>query len=461
MHRYLEILRLPPFAALWFGSTVSAIGDTLTWVALVWLTIDLGGVEAVAPLVVAYTAPVLIGGLVMGALLDRFDRRRLLMSVNAVLAVAVASIPVLAHLGSLEAGHLTLVAAAYGLLKMANWAGVPALIPALVPEWHLTTANALESATFGIAEIAGPAIAGVLIATIGGTNVLAVDAATYLLFVGVLARLRVPREPQLADGRSRTSLRPAFAFALRQPAIRATTLMYMVANVGEGIMLVLVPAIARRELGGGPAVYGILLSSFAVSVTAGAFAVGAVDWRWPLGRSIAVAQTLAGVAILGLAVATTVPAAALVLVVTGLLVSPLTVWAQTIRMRVTPPELRGRTFGLLRTLMQSTPPLGGLVAGAVLAGGGGVVPGVVLVAACFAVPGALGLVSRSLDERHTVAPYAPRDALAEADTRMVLHPAVPRGDDRGAVAPPGDQPRGREGLPLHGGGDRRDGGAER
>jgi MFS family permease len=256
-------------------------------------------------------------------------------------------------------------------------------------------------------------------------------------------------------------LRPVFAFAMRQPAIRATTLMYMIANVGEGILLVLVPTIARRELGGGPATYGILLSAFAVSVTVGAFAVGAIDWPWPLGRSIALAQALGGVAILGLIPVTSLATAVAVLVVVGLFVSPLTVWAQTIRMRVTPPELRGRMFGLLRTLMQSTPPLGGIIAGTVLANGGSVGPMVAAVGACFAVPGLVGLASTALDERHTVAPYAARDADPEARAGLVPDRPVPRRDDGGAVAATGDQPRGREGLPVHRGRDRRHGGAER
>jgi MFS family permease len=80
MRRYRELLGNRPFAALWTGSTVSAIGDAMTWVALVWLVIEMESVRAVGGLVVAYTAPVIAGGLAMGALLDRFDRRRVLVA---------------------------------------------------------------------------------------------------------------------------------------------------------------------------------------------------------------------------------------------------------------------------------------------------------------------------------------------------------------------------------------------
>jgi MFS family permease len=192
----------------------------------------------------------------------------------------------------------------------------------------------------------------------------------------------------------------------RQPAVLAITLMFMAVNVGEGMLLVLLPVFARRELGGDAATYGALLSSFALAVTAGSFVVGALEWRWTLGRSIAVAQVAGGVAFLGLAAAPSLAAAMAVLVVAGVLMSPMTIWAQTVRMRVIPPDMRGRVFGLLRTLMQSTPPLGGAISAAMLAGGRGIEPVVVLTTIVMAVPGAVGLVSPALADEHTRAPEA-------------------------------------------------------
>jgi MFS family permease len=355
----------------------------------------------VGGLVVASTAPVVVGGFAMGALLDRFDRRRVLIVVNLVLGCAVAAVPLLGLADLLRTWHLYVVAALYGLLKMANWAGVPSLIPSLVPERDLNTANAMESVSFGVADVAGPAIAGVLIAVLGGENVLAVDAATYLLFVGVLAGLRVPPERHGDEGVSRVALRPAFRVLRRQPAVLATTLMFMAFNVGEGMLLVLLPVFARRELGGDATTYGLLLSSFALAATAGSFVVGALSWRWTLGRSIAVAQAAAGFAFLGLAIAPGVAGAVIVVVVAGVLVSPMTIWAQTIRMRVIPPPLRGRTFGVLRTLMQSTPPIGGATAGLLLADGGAIGPAVVLMAVVMSVPGLVGLLAPALADEHT------------------------------------------------------------
>ena len=85
------------------------------------------------------------------------------------------------------------------------------------------------------------------------------------------------------------------------------------------------------------------------------------------------------------------------LLAAGLLISPLTIWAQTIRMRLVPEGMRGRVFGVLRTFMQATPPLGGAAAG-ILLGGPGVAATVVAMTAIMAVPGVVGLVTPALAE---------------------------------------------------------------
>jgi hypothetical protein len=141
----------------------------------------------------------------------------------------------------------------------------------------------------------------------------------------------------------------------------------------------------------------------AVGALVGSISVGGVAWLWPLGRSIAAAQLATGVSFLGLLLAPRLPAALALIATAGLLGSPLTVWAQTIRMRLIPPDLRGRVFSLLRTLMQSTPPIGGALAGMLLSGAG-VVPVVLVIGLAVGLPGALGLVVEDLAEGRTAVP---------------------------------------------------------
>jgi MFS family permease len=176
------------------------------------------------------------------------------------------------------------------------------------------------------------------------------------------------------------------------------------------MLTVVLPVYTRDVLAADAATYGLLVGTFTVGLLAGSLLIGAIRWRWTLGRSIAVMQVLSGSVILALLARPDVVGTLLTLALMGLAASPLTIWAQTIRMRLIPPDLRGRVFALLRTLMQSTQPIGGLVAGALLAGGG-LTPTLVAMAALIAVPGAVGVIHRSLGpdqvgERHEPAARA-------------------------------------------------------
>ncbi|HET7726200.1 MAG TPA: MFS transporter [Candidatus Limnocylindrales bacterium] len=409
--RYLRLLRRRDFALLWTGATLSLLGDGLTWIALVWLVLELGGGPgAVGVLVFWYTAPVVIGGLGAGVVLDRFDRRGVLIADNLVRGLAVASIPLAATFGQVTAPHVLAVAAVYGLLYMLSLAGVPALIPSIVPDDELDTANAMETVSFGIGGILGPAVGGLLIGAAGAATVLALDALSYLAFVACLAGMRGCQPAATAAGSAGHSVRADLAAALRfvlgQPTILAITVLFMAFNVGEGVLLVLLPVLARDVLRVGAEGYGVLAASFTGGLLLGATLVGAVRWPWPLGRSIAAAQLGAGAVLLALIGASSFAAAALVLAFAGLIASPLTIWAQTIRMRLIPPDMRGRVFALLRTTMQSTPPLGGMLGGSLLALGS-VEVAIAAIALLAALPAAVGLVHPAL-----AADPAPATALA-------------------------------------------------
>ena len=424
MNRYLTLLRRRDYALLWGGATVSALGDGMSFVALVWLLVERGGgADQIGILSAIYTAPVIVGGLVAGVILDRFDRRRVIAADNVIRGLAIASVPVAAALGMLTTGQLFVVAAIYGLLFMTSIAGIPSLIPTLVDEDELTTANAMESITYGIAGLIGPGLAGVVIAVLGATTVLAIDALTYGVFVVCLLVMQAPsaalaeepsiEAPAVAPAAVASGIGPAVRVVLGVPAILVITIMYMGLNIGGGISSVVIPIYAHDVLAGDSTTYGLILSVMTGGELLGLLVIGAVGWRWPLGRSIAAAATLSGL-ILGLMVLK--PGLVLTLVIlgaSGFTESSLTPWAQTIRMRLIPPHLRGRVFALLRTAMQSTRPIGAVVGGIILAGGD-VTLALALVSLLVLVPGAIGLLVPALGSRATAEPTGVRTRVGTA-----------------------------------------------
>ena len=379
-----RLLRQGPFALLWAGATVSTTGDAMSWVALVWLVYrQRGQAGDVAALAAAYTAPVALGGLLAGSLLDRFDRRRLLAADNLVRGLAFATVPVAAAFGQLSLPHLYLVAACYGLLKMVSLAGFPTLIPAYVEDRDLQRANALEGLSFGISQAAGAALAAVLLPLVGAVPLLAVDAASYLGYALCLARLPDGRPPApRADGGRGRSLLAVARFVWQTRALRSTTVMFMLFNIGEGALLVFLPVYSQR-LGTGVAGYGLLVSAVTVGELAGSLGAGALVTD-RLGSRIVAAQLAAAVLLSGLLLQPPLVPTLVLLAAFGAMTTPMTAWAQTLRMRLTPEGLHGRLFALLRTAMQATPPLGAALAAVTVPRG--VAPTVAAVVAVMAVP---------------------------------------------------------------------------
>jgi MFS family permease len=363
MRPYLRVLGRPDFRRLWTGATVSTLGDGMTFIALSWLVLTRpGGTAQLGVLGICYTAPVLLGGLAVGPLLDRFDKRMVLIADCLLRAVAVAAVPLADAVGPVPGWLPFAVAAIYGLLKMIPLAAFPAAIPQLVDDEDLDPANALESLSFSFAGVAGPATAGLLITQIDPANVLLIDSASFLVFALLTARVRRPLRPQVdatsADQSADPPRAQSLASLLRDRAIVATTIAFMAFNVAEGMLMVTAPWLAKNELPAGAAALGVLLSATAMGEIAGATVAGRRGaGRLPV-RAIGVIQIGAASAFLALLASPHEVPVGLGFFAMGLLSAPMTIWAQSLRMRRIPAALHGRAFATLRTLMQATPPLG-------------------------------------------------------------------------------------------------------
>jgi MFS family permease len=366
---YRQIFQYPSFRYFWIGFSFSVLGDTMTRVALTWFVYETtNSAQALGLLTLFYTGPVILGGLVAGWLLDRFNRQQVMIVDSLLRAFVVLLIPVLHAWGHLALWHIYLVAAVYGLLMMIPLAGGPSLVPALIPRQHLTTANALETLSFTLGGVIGPPLAGFLIAWIGAPNIVIIDAISYLAFAALLTGVKTlpdddsPAQPQRQSYR----LQDAFHLLRHNKILLSTTLMFMTYNLGFGALFVWLPIFSDRILGGGPELYGALLGSIAVGEVLSSFLAGSMALPLSLGILICLTQSLAGVSLILLIWSNHITWAVTGLGLFGFFSAPLTIWAHTLRMQVIPEPLRGRTFALLRMLMQGANPVGGLLAGLLL-----------------------------------------------------------------------------------------------
>lgn len=362
---YGQIFKNVSFRRYWLGFAFSFMGDTITRVSLTWYVWETTRDErALGLLSFFYLAPVVVGGFVAGWLLDRFDRRKVMLTDSLVRGAVVALVPILFALGRLELWHIYAVVSVYGFLFMIAAAGGPSIVPSLVPEDQLSTANALEVLGFTLSNVVAPPLAGVLIPRLGAPNLLILDAITYFAFA--LALVGVSYHPESSgphsNGQTVSRLRDAVLLVVKNPILLSITLMYMASNIAGGASFVWLPVFADKTLGGGSELYGTLLGFNAFGQVASSILAGMLSLPLSLGFMIVIFQFLSGVTLLSL-LTNQIPIAIAGLLISGFFDAPLTIWAQTIRMKIIPAELRGRTFALLRTLMLAALPFGGLVGG--------------------------------------------------------------------------------------------------
>ncbi|GHO49057.1 MFS transporter [Ktedonospora formicarum] len=398
MGKYRDMFHNTSFRWFWLGFTFSTVGDAMTRIALIWFVYQsTNSPQAVGGLLLCYTGPVMFGGLFAGALLDRFDRRMVMLIDNVFRGAVVTFIPFLYFFGHLALWHIYLVAAMYGCFMMISLAGGPSLIPLLVPQPQLATANALETLSYTLSGVVGPPIAGLLIARFGAPSVIILDALSYAIFALALTRVHVKVEPntQVQAVATTYRFREAFFLLLQNKVLLSTTLMFMTFNVGEGLLAVWLPLFSVQVLQGGPDLYGILLGTLAAGEVLGAILAGSFTFPLSLGLLICLAQVLSGISLGFLLLGPSIWWAMAGLALLGLFSAPLTIWAQTLRMQIIPEQLRGRVFALLRTLMQSTGPLASGGAGTLL-----LLLGIPAMIGCSAIlvglPGLLGYAIKQL-----------------------------------------------------------------
>ena len=188
-----DVFRLPGFFAFWTAETVSAFGSAVTTLALqVLVVLTLNGSAADVGLVsAARWLPYLLLGLIVGALIDRWRRRPVLVATDLARSVLLGSIPLLWALGALNLPVLMAFVALFGLMTLLNDSASQSFVPRLAPPSDLLAANARLDQGAAVAQTTGPALAGALVTALGAPIAVMVDAVSYLVSAIVIARLRL------------------------------------------------------------------------------------------------------------------------------------------------------------------------------------------------------------------------------------------------------------------------------
>jgi MFS family permease len=358
-------LRIPAYR-WWFMSQILSASGTMTQaVAQSWLVlqltgraVDLGVLSAVA------WAPVLLGGVWAGALVDRYDRRRLLLVTQSLFVLLGLTQAVLTATGVVRVWMVLLVAAATGTVAALDGPARQVYVLELVGTDRVASAVSLYEVGLNASRVLGPALGGVLLATVGTPLCFLVNAACYLPPLAVIT-LFAPgpgaTPPPARPGPG--AVREGIAYVWRTPAIRACVLVAAAGGVLFNLG-VATPLLATQafHLGGGG--YGALMAAFGVGAIPGAL-LSAGGSGWPTGRRIRILTAAAGAAVVATGYAPDAVAGFAAMALSGFLSIWLIALANTLVQLRTEPGLRGRVMGAWTMALPGTLPFSGLLTAAV------------------------------------------------------------------------------------------------
>ncbi|HKT36835.1 MAG TPA: MFS transporter, partial [Ktedonobacterales bacterium] len=283
------------YLLLWGGQAISDLGTQVSALAFPLLTLLLTHSAAQAGLVGAIRAvPYLVLGLPAGALVDRWNRKRVMIVCDTGRAAALGSVAVMLALGTLTLAQIYLVAVTEGTLYVFFSLAETAALPRVVSKEQLTTATAQNEATISTAYMVGPALGGLLYG-IGRALPFATDALSYVISVASLLWIRLPFQGERPGASTRTPLlaqvREGVVWLWRQPLLR------FLAALSAGGWLVevgytLVVIVQAQGMGASSAVIGVVLGAGGVGSILGALVAGSVAGRVRFGRIAVVVHWL-------------------------------------------------------------------------------------------------------------------------------------------------------------------------
>ena len=331
-----SLLNNPRFLQLWVGQACSFVGDAVSMVALVILVVKLtGSAAAVGGVLLARLLPTLASPLV-GVYADRLDRRAVLVASDLVRAILL-----LAMVFARDLVVLLVLIFLMGLARTLFNPTIRAAFPGVVEGGDLTRANALVSGSFSVSITLGPAIGGLLVATIGVGAAFVLDAATFLLSALLLSRIPMPRSPSVGEGGYGRELKEGLKYLAKTRVLLAIVTGAFLTMLTINLTVPAEVFLAKRTFGTGDAGYGLL-----VGVWGGGMVLGSSLMAVLGNRVGALPFYFAAIGLAGTGFAHTFILALGALAVAGIANGIDDVAASTILQERVPDALLGRVFSL-------------------------------------------------------------------------------------------------------------------
>jgi MFS family permease len=348
------------------GQAVSLTGTWMQMTAQAWLVLTLTHSSTVLGVVIALqTLPVLLLTPYGGVIADRGDKRRIMIALQSAMGVQALVLGVLAVTGHVQVWEIGLLALILGLNNAFENPARQSFMLELVGPEHLRNAVSLNSVLVNVARTLGPAVAGVLIATVGTGICFLANAASFVAVVASLMTMdRRALKPSPPAPRARGQLREGFAYVRRTPELAIPLLMMAVVGCLTYEFQVSLPVMASRGLHAGATGFGFMTAAMGIGAVVGGLGIAA---RGRTGlHPLVIAAWFYGVAV---ALAALAPSLGLELLALGLAgaasISFMATGNSTLQLAAD-PSMRGRVMSLWFVAFQGSTPIGGPIVGWVM-----------------------------------------------------------------------------------------------
>ena len=361
----LRSLRARNYRLFVAGQLISLIGTWMQTVAQSWLIYRLTGSAALLGLIgFAGQIPVFVLAPLGGVIADRLNRHRVLIATQSAMMVLALMLAASTLSGRVAVWQVFTLAALLGLANAFDIPARQAFVAEMVEREDLVNAIALNSSMVNGARIVGPAIAGILVASVGEGWCFLLNGISYVAVLVALLRMHVtPGVARTSASSAWDSVVEGFAFAWQKTPIRALLLLLGLVSLMGMPYSVLMPIFADEILHGGPDAYGLLMSASGVGALSAAAILTVRKSVRGLGRWVAVSAAGFGACLIAFAVSKALWLSALLLIPAGFCMMMEMAASNTLIQSMVPDRLRGRVMAVYSMMFMGMAPLGALMAG--------------------------------------------------------------------------------------------------
>ncbi len=362
----LRALRHRNFQLFFAGQLISLIGTWMQNVAQAWLVYRLTGSSVLLGAIgFAGQIPVFLLSPPGGIVAYRYSRRKVVIATQTasmLLAFALAWVTLGGHV---RIWQIFVLSAGLGMVNAFDIPARQAFIVDMVGKPDLMNAIALNSSMFNASRIVGPAIAGILVATIGEGWCFFANGASYIAVIAGLAAMRVQRHELVPQpGSPLAKVIEGFRFVLRNPPVHALLMLLGVVSLTGMPYAVLMPIFAARILHGGPAALGWLMGVTGIGALCGALLLASRVTLKGLSVWVAVSATAFGAGLIAFSLSRLFWLSAVILVPVGFSMMIEMGSSNTLIQSMVPDHLRGRVMSVYTMMFMGMAPIGSLLAGA-------------------------------------------------------------------------------------------------